>query len=74
MYEMTLTETLADLGYAHHPVGHGIHAITLGDEVVFRGRAHDTWAWLRTLKQAERGLPEISARAGKEHSQTKMIV
>lgn len=49
----TLTETLRRLGYRHRQASTSVRAVLgqrdvlSGEAVVFTGRAHEVWAWLR---------------------------
>lgn len=58
--EMSLTETLAKLGFTHRHCGPMYqHEILDGARVVFVGAAHSTWDWLR---ETSRILPTTLTR------------
>lgn len=47
---ITLTEKLLLNGWTHKRHNDfGEHAVYCGSKVIFRGRVHEVWAWLKTL-------------------------
>jgi hypothetical protein len=56
---LSLTATLARLGYSHRqaPRGTYCHDIRRGDQIVFHGTAGETWRWLRETEQVTSQIP-----------------
>jgi hypothetical protein len=61
----TLTEALAARGLTHRPNSipprHGREVVDARGEVVFEGRAHEVWAWLRTQEGSDEHFRELTA-------------
>ena len=61
---MTLTETLTELGYTTAPAGHyRKHIIDADGVIVYTGRAHQVWLWLRETGQIDASCEPVARGA-----------